>query len=121
MYLLAIGGMLVTRRVRIISEGWRKTDGELVEPTGGITIIHGIDISTLGLHDLRSRFGIIPQEPILFEGMMRSNIDLIGQHSDEEIWRSLERCQLNDVVAAKLGKLDSAGTSNGHSDFFCKQ
>ncbi|XP_052623209.1 ABC transporter C family member 14 [Lactuca sativa] len=85
----------------------------LVEPSGGSIIIDGIDVSTLGLHDLRSRFGIIPQEPILFEGTVRSNIDPIGQHSDEEIWRSLERCQLNDVVAAKPGKLDSAVVDNG--------
>ncbi|KAI3668269.1 hypothetical protein L6452_43346 [Arctium lappa] len=85
----------------------------LVEPSGGSIIIDGINISTLGLHDLRSRFGIIPQEPILFEGTVRSNIDPIGQYSDEEIWRSLERCQLNDVVAAKPGKLDSAVVDNG--------
>ncbi|KAM0050640.1 putative ABC-type xenobiotic transporter [Helianthus debilis subsp. tardiflorus] len=85
----------------------------LVEPSGGSITIDGINISTLGLHDLRSRFGIIPQEPILFEGTIRSNIDPIGQHSDEEIWRSLERCQLNDVVASKPGKLDSAVVDNG--------
>nr|XP_043610795.1 ABC transporter C family member 4-like [Erigeron canadensis] len=85
----------------------------LVEPSGGSIVIDGINISTLGLHDLRSRFGIIPQEPILFEGTVRSNIDPIGEHSDEEIWRSLERCQLNDVVAAKPGKLDSAVVDNG--------
>lgn len=59
----------------------------LVEPSGGKIIIDGIDISRLGLHDLRSRFGIIPQEPVLFEGTVRSNIDPIGQHSDEDIWK----------------------------------
>nr|XP_043609017.1 ABC transporter C family member 4-like [Erigeron canadensis] len=85
----------------------------LVEPSGGSISIDGINISTLGLHDLRSRFGIIPQEPILFEGTVRSNIDPIGEHSDEEIWRSLERCQLRDVVSAKPGKLDSAVVDNG--------
>ncbi|KAA8549166.1 hypothetical protein F0562_000850 [Nyssa sinensis] len=85
----------------------------LVEHSGGRIIIDGIDISMLGLHDLRSRFGIIPQEPVLFEGTVRSNIDPIGLHSDEEIWKSLERCQLKDVVATKPGKLDSSVVDNG--------
>ncbi|KAK4407016.1 ABC transporter C family member 4 [Sesamum angolense] len=85
----------------------------LVEPSGGKIIIDGIDISALGLHDLRSRFGIIPQEPVLFEGTVRSNIDPTGLYSDDEIWKSLERCQLKDVVAAKPGKLDSAVIDNG--------
>ncbi|KAJ0531224.1 putative ABC-type xenobiotic transporter [Helianthus annuus] len=53
----------------------------LAEPAGGSIMIDGIDISTLGLHDLKSRFGIIPQEPVLFEGIV------IGQHSDDEIWK----------------------------------
>ena len=59
----------------------------LVEPSGGKIIVDDVDIGTLGLHDLRSRFGIIPQEPVLFEGTVRSNIDPIGQHTDEEIWK----------------------------------
>ncbi|RWV83961.1 hypothetical protein GW17_00054367 [Ensete ventricosum] len=59
----------------------------IVEPSEGQIIIDGVDISTLGLHDLRSRFGIIPQEPVLFEGTVRSNIDPIGLYSDDEIWQ----------------------------------
>ncbi|KAL3648023.1 Multidrug resistance-associated protein 4 [Castilleja foliolosa] len=85
----------------------------LVEPSAGKIIIDGIDISVLGLHDLRSRFGIIPQEPVLFEGTVRSNVDPTGLYSDDEIWKSLERCQLKDVVSAKSGKLDSAVADSG--------
>jgi ABC-type multidrug transport system fused ATPase/permease subunit len=84
-----------------------------VEPSGGRIVIDDIDISMLGLHDLRSRFGIIPQEPVLFEGTIRSNIDPIGQYSDEELWKSLERCQLKDVVALKPEKLDAPVIDNG--------
>lgn len=85
----------------------------LVEPAAGRIVIDGIDISRLGLHDLRSRFGIIPQEPVLFEGTVRSNIDPIGQYSDDEIWKSLERCQLKDVVSSKPEKLDSLVVDSG--------
>ncbi|KAG7970832.1 hypothetical protein I3843_07G105000 [Carya illinoinensis] len=85
----------------------------LVEPSRGRIIIDGLDICMLGLHDLRSRFGIIPQEPVLFEGTVRSNMDPIGQYSDEEIWKCLERCQLKDVVVAKPDKLDSLVADNG--------
>ncbi|XP_060178683.1 ABC transporter C family member 14-like [Lycium barbarum] len=85
----------------------------LVEPAAGRIVIDDIDISRLGLHDLRSRFGIIPQEPVLFEGTVRSNIDPIGQYSDDEIWKSLDRCQLKDVVSSKPEKLDSPVVDNG--------
>lgn len=58
----------------------------LVEPAGGKIMVDGIDISTLGLHDLRSRFGIIPQDPTLFNGNVRYNLDPLSQHFDKEIW-----------------------------------
>ncbi|XP_039114192.1 ABC transporter C family member 4-like [Dioscorea cayenensis subsp. rotundata] len=87
----------------------------LVEPCGGRIVIDGIDICTLGLHDLRSRFGIIPQEPVLFEGTVRSNIDPIGKYSDDEIWQSLERCQLKDAVISKPEKLDALVVDNGEN------
>lgn len=59
----------------------------IVEPSEGNIIIDGLNISILGLHDLRSRFGIIPQEPVLFNGTVRSNIDPIGQYTDDQIWQ----------------------------------
>ncbi|XP_057958446.1 ABC transporter C family member 14-like [Malania oleifera] len=80
----------------------------LIEPLGGKITIDGIDICKLGLHDLRSRLGIIPQEPVLFQGIVRSNIDPLIC-----IWQSLEHCQLKDVVVAKLDKLDALVTDSG--------
>ncbi|CAJ1963398.1 unnamed protein product [Sphenostylis stenocarpa] len=85
----------------------------LIEPSAGKIFVDGINICTLGLHDLRSRFGIIPQEPVLFQGTVRSNIDPLGQYSEEEIWKSLERCQLKDVVAAKPEKLEASVVDGG--------
>jgi len=58
----------------------------LVEPAGGRITIDGIDISSIGLHDLRSRLGIIPQEPTLFRGTVRFNLDPVDEHSDAEVW-----------------------------------
>ncbi|XP_071681935.1 ABC transporter C family member 4 isoform X3 [Lolium perenne] len=80
----------------------------MVEPCEGKIIIDGVDICTLGLHDLRSRFGIIPQEPVLFEGTIRSNIDPLEKYSDEEIWQALDRCQLKEVVVSKPEKLEAS-------------
>ncbi|RZC52528.1 hypothetical protein C5167_020953 [Papaver somniferum] len=85
----------------------------VVEPSGGNIIIDNVDICKLGLYDLRSRFGIIPQEPVLFQGTIRSNIDPAGLYSDEEIWKSLQRCQLKDVVIAKPQKLDASVVDSG--------
>ncbi|CAI9759789.1 unnamed protein product [Fraxinus pennsylvanica] len=59
----------------------------LVEAYGGKIIIEEVDIRKLGLHDLRSRFGIISQEPVLFEGTVRSNVDPPWLYSDDEIWK----------------------------------
>lgn len=70
----------------------------VVEPIEGRILIDGIDITKIGLQDLRSRLSIIPQDPTLFQGTMRSNLDPLEQHSDHEIWEVMEKCHLADIV-----------------------
>ncbi|XP_054796177.1 ABC transporter C family member 3-like isoform X3 [Prosopis cineraria] len=87
----------------------------IIEPTAGKIVIDGINISSIGLHDLRSRLSIIPQDPTMFEGTVRSNLDPLEEYTDEQIWEALDKCQLGDEVRKKEGKLDSAVNENGEN------
>ncbi|KAG7123699.1 Oligomycin resistance ATP-dependent permease YOR1 like protein [Verticillium longisporum] len=62
----------------------------LTELSGGRIMIDGVDIAQVGLHSLRSRLAIIPQDPTLFRGTIRSNLDPFGRHSDLEMWNALQ-------------------------------
>ena len=70
----------------------------IIEAAEGTIDIDGCSISTLGLHQLRSSLTIIPQDPVLFYGSLRFNLDPVGEHSDEELWRALELAHLKDHV-----------------------
>jgi ATP-binding cassette, subfamily C (CFTR/MRP), member 1 len=66
----------------------------LVELSGGSITIDGLNISTIGLHDLRSRLAIIPQDPTLFRGTIRSNLDPFQEHTDLDLWSALRQADL---------------------------
>ena len=65
-----------------------------LEAREGTIIIDGIDVSRITLHDLRSRLAIIPQDPVLFSGTVRSNLDAFDEHEDAELRDALERVHL---------------------------
>ena len=66
----------------------------LVEAAEGSIKIDGRTIAELGLHDLRSKLTIIPQDPVLFSGSLRMNLDPFSNHSDQQVWAALEQAHL---------------------------
>ncbi|KAI3658482.1 hypothetical protein MP638_001908 [Amoeboaphelidium occidentale] len=85
----------------------------IVESYAGKITIDGVDISKIGLEELRSCIAIIPQEPVLFKGTVRSNLDPFNKATDDEIWKALEAVYLKDNIAVRPGKLDSEVIENG--------
>ena len=84
----------------------------MIELFGGSISIDGFDIANVSLKDLRNRITIIPQEPVLFTGTLRSNVDPFGDHTDDVIWDVLAKCRMRDRIQ-EAGGLDSAVEERG--------
>lgn len=87
----------------------------IIEAAEGRILIDDINISTIGLHDLRNRLTIIPQDAVLFSGTLRMNLDPFDKSSDEEIWRVLELSHLKDYVAGLQDGLQHEVTEGGEN------
>ncbi|KAJ8246363.1 hypothetical protein GJAV_G00266900 [Gymnothorax javanicus] len=87
----------------------------LLEAASGEITIDEVKISDIGLHDLRSKLTIIPQEPVLFSGTLRMNLDPFEKYSDEEVWKALELSHLKKFVSNQPSKLDLECSEGGEN------
>ncbi|NXK05703.1 MRP6 protein, partial [Herpetotheres cachinnans] len=87
----------------------------LVEAAEGAILIDGLDIAQLGLHELRTKITVIPQDPVLFSGSLRMNLDPLNQYTDADIWTALELTQLKSFVADLPDQLEYQCTDQGEN------
>uniref|UniRef100_A0A3B5A424 ATP-binding cassette, sub-family C (CFTR/MRP), member 6b, tandem duplicate 1 n=1 Tax=Stegastes partitus TaxID=144197 RepID=A0A3B5A424_9TELE len=87
----------------------------ILEAVSGRILIDGMDIAQIGLHDLRSRITIIPQDPVLFSGSVRMNLDPFETCSDEDLWKALELAHLSSFVSALPHKLNHQCSEGGEN------
>ncbi|GFR40947.1 hypothetical protein Agub_g1611, partial [Astrephomene gubernaculifera] len=97
----------------------------LIPVTHGTIFLDGVNTATIGLDALRRQLSVIPQDPVLFSGTLRRNLDPWGTHTDEQLWRALETVQLKTHVASAPGGLDARlaecgdNLSAGQRQLFC--
>ena len=87
----------------------------IIEAAAGNIIIDGVNISEIGLHELRKKLTIIPQDPVLFSGTMRFNLDPFNEKSDQELWTCLEHAHLKDFIKSLDQGLDSSVSEGGEN------
>ncbi|XP_062976293.1 ATP-binding cassette sub-family C member 3 [Elgaria multicarinata webbii] len=87
----------------------------ILEAAEGEIKIDGLRIADIGLHDLRSKLTIIPQDPVLFSGTLRMNLDPFNKYSEEEIWSALELSHLKKFVSSQPAMLDYECSEGGEN------
>ncbi|XP_045018396.1 ATP-binding cassette sub-family C member 4-like isoform X1 [Bubalus bubalis] len=84
----------------------------LSEPEGSI-YIDDILTTRIGLHDLRKKMSVALQEPVLFTGTMRENLDPFNEHTDNELWNALEKVQLKESIEGLPAKMNTELAESG--------
>ncbi|CAH1244774.1 ABCC4 [Branchiostoma lanceolatum] len=84
----------------------------MAEPQGTVRI-DGVDVTKIGLHDLRKKISVIPQDPVLFSGSLRRNLDPFNDFTDQQLWSVIEEVQLKQAVEDLQGKLESEMAESG--------
>uniref|UniRef100_A0A671NGU8 Multidrug resistance-associated protein 1 n=1 Tax=Sinocyclocheilus anshuiensis TaxID=1608454 RepID=A0A671NGU8_9TELE len=87
----------------------------IIEAAQGEICVDAVNIAELGLHELRSRITIIPQDPVLFSGSLRMNLDPFDGYTDEEVWRALELAHLKNFVSGLPDKLNHECSEGGEN------
>ncbi|VDI22201.1 ATP-binding cassette, subfamily C (CFTR/MRP), member 3 [Mytilus galloprovincialis] len=87
----------------------------IIEPAEGSIVIDGITTTTIGLHELRRKITILPQDPVLFSDTLRVNLDPLGQFTDTEIWKALECAHLKDFAMNQTKQLMSELGEGGNN------
>ncbi|KAF6038712.1 ABCC5 [Bugula neritina] len=87
----------------------------IMELDCGTITIDGVNISTIGLEDLRSKLSIIPQDPVLFMGTVRYNLDPFNKCTDKMLWSALQSCHIKHTIKSLDGQLDAVVTENGEN------
>ena len=87
----------------------------LVEAALGKIKIDGKDISKIGLHELREKLTIIPQDPVLFSGTLRMNLDPFNNFSDSDLWATLKKAHLGSFVSGREEGLEQPISEGGEN------
>ncbi|XP_070188571.1 multidrug resistance-associated protein 1-like [Littorina saxatilis] len=87
----------------------------LIEPAAGNVTVDDVDIASLGLHDLRQKLNILPQDPVIFDGTIRMNLNPLGGHSDDQVWTALQQAHLSSYVRSLPDGLDHVCGEGGEN------